>query len=46
MRFAEADTRKEAEQMIGCDWAKMVRCEGGWMGFETIEEYETWRKQR
>lgn len=21
------------------------RCEGGWMVFETEEEYETWKKQ-
>jgi len=38
-------TRKQAVKLM--PWAtKIVKVEGGYKGFESISDYETWRKQK
>lgn len=38
-------TRRQATQQ--CPWAvKIVKAEGGYMCFESVTDYETWRKQK
>jgi len=44
-RFVEAKTRREAERKAP-DAAKIVKVTGGYMAFDTHDDYETWRKQK
>lgn len=44
--FVEAKTRQEATSKKGRDWAKIVKVFGGYMFFETIQDYKTWKAQR
>ena len=49
MRFVSeqsARTRKEAFQIVGFDWYKVVKVSGGWMFFNDANEYNTWRNQK
>jgi len=46
MKFTPAKTKTEAQQAIGTDWAKMIKCDGCYLAFETIAEYKTWRAQK
>jgi hypothetical protein len=44
-QYVEAKSRKEAEHKM--PWAaKIVKVEGGYRGFESVEDYETWRRQK
>lgn len=43
--LVEVETREEAE--AACPWAaRIVDVEGGWMCFESVADYETWRRQQ
>lgn len=43
--FIEAKTREMAEKEA--PWAaKIVKVEGGYMAFESIRDYETWKNQK
>lgn len=38
-------TRAQAKRLM--PWAsKIVKVDGGYMGFESIDDYETWRNQK
>ena len=42
--FVEAETIEDAEAV--CAWAaKVIEVEGGFHAFESIADYEMWRKQ-
>ncbi len=42
--FVEVKTLAEAE--AACPWAAVIEeVEGGWMAFESVADYETWRAQ-
>ena len=44
-QFIETKTRKAAVE--ACPWAdKILKVVGGYMAFETQEDYETWRKHK
>lgn len=44
-QFIQVETRKEAEKEA--PWAsKIVKVEGGYMAFENLGDYETWRSQK
>lgn len=45
-KFTAAKTKREAEQNIRTDWAKMVRVDGGYRAFETMSDYRTWKVQK
>ena len=45
-KFTEAKTLAEAKQNIGSDWAKIVKVDGGYIGFETITDYKIWKNQK
>jgi len=45
-KFVEAKTKAEAKQSAGFDWSKIVKVSGGYMMFETMDEYKTWKNQR
>lgn len=43
--FVECGTRKQAQ--VACPWAaKIVKVEGGYMCFESVDDYNTWLRQR
>jgi hypothetical protein len=43
--FIECKTRKTAIKRA--PWAaKIAKVEGGYMAFESVADYETWRKQK
>jgi hypothetical protein len=43
-QFVEVETREEAEQ--ACPWAaEIVEVDGGWMAFESVADYDTWKAQ-
>lgn len=43
--FVQCETRKQAE--TECPWAsKIEKVEGGYMCFESISDYETWKNQK
>lgn len=44
--YAECKTKAELNQRMGFDWAKIVRVDGGWMLFDTIQAWKTWRNQK
>lgn len=44
--FVEAKNRKESEQRISHHVSKLVKVEGGYLGFEYITDYEVWRRAR
>lgn len=45
MKFIHCKTRQQFTDAAGFDWAKIVKVDGGYMGFNTIEEYKTWKAQ-
>lgn len=43
--FIQVDSRKQAKDTA--PWAaKIVKVDGGYVAFESIADYETWRKQK
>ncbi len=43
--FIQAKTRKQAEK-IAPYAAKIVKVEGGYRAFESLEDYKTWKNQK
>jgi len=44
-RFIECKCRKTAAGR--CPWASVIKkVEGGWMAFEFVTDYDTWRNQK
>lgn len=42
---AEAKNRKQVDKL--CPWAsKIVKVDGGWMAFESWDDYRTWKNQK
>ena len=44
-RFIQANSKREAYDMAP-DAAKLIKVCGGYMAFDSIEDYETWKKQK
>lgn len=42
--FVEAKTRKQAEKMINHHISKLVKVTGGYIGFESMTDYEIWSR--
>lgn len=44
-KFIQAKTKKEAQEQA--PWAyKIVKVDGGYMAFERVQDYETWKNQK
>jgi hypothetical protein len=43
--FVEAKTKSEAQKKINHHISKLVKVEGGYLGFEFMTDYFTWRQQ-
>ncbi len=46
MKFIPCKTRKEFIAAAGFDWYKIVKVDGGYIGFNSVNEYKTWRNQK
>lgn len=46
MKFIACNTRREFIAAAGFDWAKIVKADGGYIGFNSIIEYKTWKGQK
>ena len=46
MKFIACKTKAEFTQAAGFDWAKIVKVDGGYIGFGSLREYETWKNQK
>lgn len=47
MRTQFIETDKRAVAVKECPWAtKIIKVEGGYMAFESLTDYETWKNQR
>ncbi len=47
MRKEFIETTKRHEAVKSCPWAvKIVKVEGGYLAFESIADFETWRRQK
>ena len=44
-RFIQANSKREAFDMAP-DAAKLVKVNGGYMAFDSIDDYETWKRQK
>jgi hypothetical protein len=42
--FIRAKTKREAKQR--CSGATYVKCDGGYLCFETITDYDVWKNSR
>jgi hypothetical protein len=43
MRFIHCNTKKEFTEAAGFDWFKIVKVEGGYIGFNTQGDYMVWK---
>jgi hypothetical protein len=44
LSFEEAPTRKDAARL--CPWAaRIIEVDGGWMCFESVDDFKTWSRQ-
>ena len=46
MKVIHCKSRSEFVEAAGFDWAKIVKVEGGYIGFESMAEYKTWKAQK
>ena len=46
MKFVQCKTKREFIEACGFDWVKIVKVEGGYIGFSTIDKYKTWKGQK
>jgi hypothetical protein len=46
IKFTPSKTGADAKQAIGTDWAKIIKCDGGYLAFATMAEYKTWIAQK
>lgn len=41
-----ASSKREAMEIMGHDWAKIIKVDGGWMFFDSLADYKTWKAQK
>lgn len=47
MRKQFIETDKRAEAVKACPWAaKIIKVDGGYMAFESHDDYKTWKNQK
>lgn len=47
MRQVFIQTNKKTDALKECPWAnKIVKVDGGYRAFESIEDYKTWKNQK
>ena len=44
--FVACKTRAEAFEAKGIDWVKVVKVDGGYMFFESVADYKTWKNKK
>ena len=46
MKFVHCKSRAEFREIAGFGWWKIINVEGGYIGFESKNEYLTWENQK
>lgn len=46
MKFIACKSKRDFADAAGFDWAKIVKVEGGYIGFNSVAEYKTWKAQK
>ena len=46
MKFAQKTSRQDVVEAYGFDWYKIVKVDGGYMLFESQQEYKAWKNQK
>lgn len=46
MKFIHCKTKREFTEAAGFDWYKIIKVEGGYTGFNSRQEYQTWKNQK
>ena len=46
MKVIYCKTRTEFTEAAGYDWFKIVKVDGGYIGFDSEDEYRTWKGQK
>lgn len=44
--FYACATRKEFNEAKGRDWARVVKVDGGYIGFDSMTDYKNWKNQK
>lgn len=45
-KFIACKSKKEFCEIAGHDWEKIVKVCGGYIGFETLDDYKVWMAQK
>ena len=46
MKFVACKSRQQFIAAAGADWYRIVKVDGGYMGFANVSEYKTWQAQK
>lgn len=46
MKFIACKSKRDFVNAAGFDWTKIVKVEGGYIGFSTVAEYGAWKAQK
>ena len=46
MKFIHCQTRGEFFEAAGRDWVKVIKVDGGYIGFNSMQEFKTWSNQK
>lgn len=46
MKFIACKSKQAFVEAAGFDWAKIVKVEAGYIGFNSLAEYKTWKAQK
>lgn len=44
-KFVQCKTKADVIEKYGHDWFKIIKVDGGYMLFDTRQDYQTWIKQ-
>jgi hypothetical protein len=46
MKFIACNNKSEFVEAAGFDWYKILKVDGGYIGFTSQQEYQTWLNQK
>ena len=46
MKFIQKTSGEDAIEAYGFDWYKIIKVDGGYMLFESPQEYKVWKNQK
>lgn len=46
MKYIQCKTKADFIKSVGFDWVKIVKTDNGYIGFNSLQEYKTWKAQK